>query len=138
MTTWLVIEDEPDVQDMVGAMFHVWGVDGLAFSDGLSAIAWIQAVDDGLVAGDYPVLVLLDLRLPNLSGVEVSLRLRRSNQLSGIAIVLMTAYRLNPTQEQQIREMSGADALLYKPLPSMDEFRLFLEAVVARREQASA
>ena len=89
----MVVEDEPDIYDVLLAMFELWGIEGVAFVDGGEAISWIDAVDEGRVHGDLPELAILDIRLPEASGPEVGNRIRKSTKLQNIAIVLITAYR---------------------------------------------
>jgi CheY-like chemotaxis protein len=134
MTTWMVVEDEPDLYEMVLAMYEWWGFEGLAFVNGEDAIAWIEHVDQGRVQGDLPQLVMLDIRLPGtIDGIQVSARLRKSPYLRGMAVVLMTAYHLKGKAEKEALARSGADLLLYKPLPAFKELQAILEKVVARR-----
>ena len=98
MPTWMVVEDEPDIYDVLLAMFEIWGIEGVAFVDGAEAQAWIEDVDRGRVHGELPELAILDIRLPEVSGPELGNRLRRSHVLGEIAIVLITAYRLTPNK----------------------------------------
>lgn len=133
MPTWMVVEDEPDIYDVLLAMFEIWGIDGVAFVDGAEAVAWIDSVDQGRVRGELPELAILDIRLPEISGPEVSARLRRSPILGDIGIVLITAYRLAPDDETAVMEQAQADLLMYKPLPSMAELRTKMAEAVARR-----
>ena len=42
MTVWMVVEDEPDVYEMVLAMYETLGIDGVAFTTGEEAITWID------------------------------------------------------------------------------------------------
>ncbi|MBZ0301183.1 MAG: response regulator, partial [Anaerolineae bacterium] len=89
MSTWMVVEDEPDIYEVLLAMFEMWGIDGVAFVDGEEAIAWIDDVDGGRFRGELPELALLDIRLPGaVSGAAVGERLRKSTVLGDIAIVL--------------------------------------------------
>lgn len=129
----MVVEDEPDIYDVLLAMFEIWGIDGVAFVDGAEAVAWIDSVDQGRVRGELPELAILDIRLPEISGPEVSARLRRSPVLGDIGIVLITAYRLSPDDEAAVMEQAQADLLMYKPLPSMAELRVTMADAIARR-----
>lgn len=133
MPTWMVVEDEPDIYDVLLAMFEIWGIGGVAFVDGAEAVAWIDSVDQGRVRGELPELAILDIRLPEVSGPEISARLRRSPVLGNIGIVLITAYRLSPDDEAAVMEQSQADLLMYKPLPNMSELRAAMAGAIARR-----
>src|ERR1700690_2295059 len=97
----MVVEDEPDIYDVLLAMFEIWGIEGVAFVDGGEAVAWIDDVDSGKVPGELPELAILDIRLPEVSGPEVGARLRTSPRLGRVAIVMITAYRLTPEQEER-------------------------------------
>ncbi len=135
MTTWMVVEDEPDLYDMVLAMYATMGVDGTSFVTGEEAIDWIEEVDDGHYHGELPELALLDIRLPGaINGVKVSERMRESPHLKDIAIVLMTAYRLNPSEEKDVINQAGSDLLIYKPLPKLGELHTMLLDLVNKRQ----
>jgi CheY-like chemotaxis protein len=134
----MVVEDEPDIYDVLLAMFEIWGIEGVAFVDGAEAVAWIDDVDQGRVRGELPELAILDIRLPEVSGPEVGNRLRRSPVLGDIAIVLITAYRLKPEEEQAVIAEAQADLLMYKPLPAMAELRATMDAVIAKHKKPEA
>jgi DNA-binding response OmpR family regulator len=130
----MVVEDEPDIYEVLLAMFEMWGIDGVAFVDGEDAVKWIEDVDSGRFRGELPELALLDIRLPgNISGTGVAKRLRNSEKLSDIAIVLNTAYKLNTEEQDKVMEEAQADELMYKPLPKFNELQARLEAVIAER-----
>jgi len=132
----MVVEDEPDIYELLLAMFEIWGIRGVAFVDGPEAVAWVDDVDQGRVRGELPEVALLDVRLPQLSGPHVAQRLRRSSRLGQIGIVLITAYRLSPDDEKLVMAEAQADLLLFKPLPSLAELREMIERVIVRRRQA--
>ncbi len=138
MSTWMVVEDEPDIYDVLLAMFEIWGIEGIAFVDGGEAVAWVDDVDKGNVTGDLPELAIIDIRLPEVSGPEVGARMRQSPRLSKVAIVLITAYRLSPDEEEAMKSKAQADALMYKPLPPMPELRRTLDRIIAERKLKSA
>lgn len=134
LSTWMVVEDEPDIYEVLLAMFEMWGIDGVAFVDGEEATAWIEDVDNGRFQGELPELALLDIRLPGkINGPMVGERIRKSPVLGDIAIVLSTAYKLSPEEEKAVVEQAGADKLMYKPMPRFDELQRVLEAVIAQR-----
>ncbi len=134
MSTWMVVEDEPDIYEVLLAMFEMWGIEGVAFVDGEEAVAWIEDVDAGRFRGELPELALLDIRLPGaISGPMVGERLRRSPILGQVAIVLSTAYKLTVDEEAQVVADAGADKMMYKPLPKFNELQQILEDVIAKR-----
>lgn len=139
MSTWMVVEDEPDIYEVLLAMFEMWGIEGVAFVDGEEAIAWIEDVDSGKFKGELPELALLDIRLPgNASGADVAIKLRASPILGGGAIVFATAYRLNAEEYEDIMKKTDADKLMYKPLPRFNELQKILEEVLAARRAKTA
>lgn len=136
MSTWMVVEDEPDIYEVLLAMFEMWGIEGVAFVDGEEAIAWVDDVDSGRFRGELPELALLDIRLPgNVNGVMVGERLRRSPILGQVAIVFITAYKLSRDEEEAVMAQSQADKLIYKPLPKFDQLQQQLEEVIAQRRE---
>jgi CheY-like chemotaxis protein len=130
MSTWMVVEDEPDLYDTLLALFEIWSIDGVAFTNGTDAVKWIEDVDRGEANTNLPELALLDIRLPGVSGPEIGQRLRKSPVLNDVAIVMMTAYHLTPTEEKAVLEKSQAGTLLYKPLPSPTEFHAILQKAI--------
>jgi len=134
LSTWMVVEDEPDIYEVLLAMFEMWGIEGVAFVDGEEAVTWIEEVDKGQFLGELPELALLDIRLPGaISGPMVGDRLRKSPLLEHITVVLTTAYKLSPEQERQAIEQAGADKLIYKPLPKFHDLKRLLEDLIAQR-----
>lgn len=121
-------------------MFQMWGIDGKAFTDGETAMAWIEDVDAGRYKGELPELALLDIRLPgSISGPMVGERLRRSPLLGEITIVLTTAYTMGRGEEIAVILRADADKLVYKPLPGFADFRAILESTLSeRRARADA
>jgi CheY-like chemotaxis protein len=135
----MVVEDEPNVYELLLAMFALWGIEGRAFVDGEEAVAWIDDVDAGRFRGELPELALLDFYLPNaVQGDDVARRLRASPKLRGMAIVMVTAWRFSPGDERRIRSTSGIDELIYKPLPDFGPFKQRLERTLEQRRARNA
>jgi CheY-like chemotaxis protein len=136
MGRWMIVEDEPDLYDMLLTMTDLMGVDGVAFANGEDAVAWIADVEADRLSSDLPELALLDMRLPGaISGAEVAAHLRASELLSGITIVLMTAYRFSPAEEKALLKTSGAELLIYKPLPRLADFQAQMKQAIAKRKR---
>lgn len=130
----MLVEDEPDIYELLLAMFEMWGIAGEAFVDGEEATAWIEDADHGHMVGETPELALLDIRLPgSISGPMVGERLRKSPVLKNIGVVLITAYKLSVDEEKAVLAQAGADRLIYKPLPRFNELKKLLEEVIVER-----
>jgi CheY-like chemotaxis protein len=130
MPTWMVVEDENDIQDILLSLFELWHIDGLAFSNGDTALNWLTQVDAGEFDDFLPQLAIVDIRLPGASGLEVSARLRQCERLKNIPIVLITAYRMSAEDETEAIQSACADMLLYKPLPTSQDLRHLLDRML--------
>jgi CheY-like chemotaxis protein len=133
MPIWMAVEDEADIHTVIMGMFEIWGIAGVSFETGTEAVAWLDTVDNGKIRGELPALALIDIRLPGVSGLDVSRRIRQSPRLRDIPIVLTTAYHLRHADELDAMRHAQADALIYKPLPPMEELREILNGVIASR-----
>jgi CheY-like chemotaxis protein len=132
----MVVEDEPDIYEVLLAMFEMWGIEGVAFVDGEEAIAWIDDVDAGRFNGEVPELALLDIRLPgDVNGAMVGARLRKSPRLGNMAVVLTSAYYATPDEQAEFMKQSLADKWLPKPLPRFNELQGILEMVIEDRRK---
>jgi phosphate regulon transcriptional regulator PhoB len=83
MGTILVVEDEPDIAELVKYHLEKAGLPARVVGDGK------QALD--LIVREQPTLVVLDLMLPGLDGMEVCRRLRGSPATRGIPVIMLTA-----------------------------------------------
>ncbi len=81
MTRLLVIDDDPASRRLVTAIFQAEGMEVIEAPDGLSGIKAVEA--------SAPDIVLLDIRMPELDGMEVLDELRPAE--SGIMVVMLTA-----------------------------------------------
>jgi CheY-like chemotaxis protein len=135
MRTWLVVEDEPDLYDMVLAMYNVLGVDGIAFATGEEAVEWIEEVESGVSEEEIPELGLLDIRLPgDINGLQVGERIRKTQEIKDMVVILMTAFQMSPQEEKEALSQTGADMLLYKPLPQIEKFEKIVQDLFDSRD----
>lgn len=103
----LIVEDEPSVAGMLAKLLEQAGYDVHTERNGTDAIAYIGA--------HHPDLVILDLRLPDMSGYEVCRVMRQALVSWRLPIVMLTG--LDQPADQQRGFSLGADAYLTKPCP---------------------
>jgi DNA-binding response OmpR family regulator len=105
MTTVLIVDDEPNVVELVRVTLEDDRINVLAATSGAEALE--------VAAEAHPDLILLDVHLPDLSGLEVCRRLRREPALAGGRIVMLTA----AAQREDVSRglAAGADEYLTKP-----------------------
>jgi DNA-binding response OmpR family regulator len=124
MTTVLVVDDDLTVRDVVRRYLELAGHQVALADNGEDALAWI--------AEHKPDLVVLDLMLPGIDGLEVCRRLR---QTSAVPVVMLTALG---EEENRIAGLQlGADDYVTKPF-SPRELALRVSSVLRRTSSAPA
>ena len=129
----MLVEDEIDIRNVVKVMFQVWGHKTLEFSNGRDAVAFIESVDNGTFAGDLPEFMLSDIRMPGPNGNEIAQRMRKSEKLGEIPIILMTAYQLTEGQQDEMRTNDGVNSIIFKPLPDFDRLFKIITDVISNK-----
>jgi len=107
----LVAEDEEGVRAMLGIALRAAGFEPLLCADGREAL-------DQLEGGLEPDLVLMDIRMPRMGGVELARVVREQQRWDLIPLIAMSAYS-DDLQEHEIKA-AGADAFLPKPFTIAD------------------
>lgn len=115
----LIVEDDEDIADVLRRSLRNEGYEVRTSADG------IEALD--VAAGFFPDLVVLDLGLPRLDGVEVCRRLRAD---SDVPILMLTAR--SETEDRVGGLDSGADDYLVKPFERR-ELLARIRALLRRR-----
>ncbi|MFE6906655.1 response regulator [Streptomyces erythrochromogenes] len=116
----LVVEDDPQLVRALKINLEARKFEVQTASDGVTALR--------LAAARKPSVILLDLGLPDMDGVDVIKEVRMT---SGVPILVLSARH---TSEEKIRALdAGADDYVTKPF-SMDELLARLRAAVRRRE----
>ncbi len=133
--TWLVVEDDAYIRNMLTAMMTFWNINPLAFADGFQAMAWLDQVEAGMIIGPLPELALIDIRLPGPQGYDVARRLRDTPATSNMGIVIMTAYHFDRDEVARIKASARPDLYISKPLPSPEKLRHLLERVAYRHSR---
>lgn len=108
--TIMIIEDEEDAAELFAEMMRVSGFRVVKTSRSLPAISMMTA--------DKPDVVLLDIMMPDVSGLDILRQMRRDPDLSGIPVIVVTAKSM-PTDIKNGME-AGAFSYLTKPVGFLD------------------
>ena len=112
MKTIVLIEDNPDnrllVQAMLEEQYHL-----VEYENGIEALQGLP--------NDNPDLILLDISLPEMDGVEVLRHIRKHDQLKKLPVLALTAHAMAGDRENFLN--AGFDDYITKPI--LDEEILF-------------
>lgn len=106
MTTVLVIDDEGFIRDLARTVLNARGFDVTYAETGAAGLAKL--------ADPAPDLVLLDLGLPDLSGLELLKHFRAARAWEGVRILMLTAS--HETDHIVQAKAAGASGYLCKPI----------------------
>ncbi len=123
-TTILAVDDEPDVLELIEFNLKAAGFDVAKTIDGAEALKKARTL--------LPSLILLDLMLPEVDGLEVCKILRRDPVTAGIPIIMLTA-KAGEIDRVLGLEL-GADDYVTKPF-SPRELVLRVKAILRRQQK---
>ena len=104
-TRALVVDDYDDAREMYAEFLAYKGFEVVQAQNGLQAMALAESL--------LPDLIVLDLALPDVDGIEVTRRLKASPLTSAIPIVMITANAQSAMLDQARK--AGCAAVLVKP-----------------------
>ncbi len=119
----LIVEDNPLNMRLMRMTLRRKGYTLIEASNGEEALD--KAVKE------KPDLIIMDMQLPTISGVEATQRLRKIPELSRIPVIAVTAYAMKGDQEKFIE--AGCDAYLSKPINTR-ELPGFIENMLKQRK----
>ena len=123
-TTVLLVEDDPNIVDLIRSNLAVRGFDTLVSPDGARAL---QLLDSG-----RPDLVLLDLMLPGVDGIDLCKAMR---ERSSVGIIVVSARRAEHDKVTALHV--GADDYMTKPF-SIEELLARIAATLRRSRPPAA
>jgi two-component system, OmpR family, KDP operon response regulator KdpE len=123
-TRVLIVEDDPNIVDLIRANLAVRGFDTLVSSDGSKALALLET--------EQPDMVLLDLTLPEVDGFELCRQIR---ERSNVAIIVVSA---SGGERDKVTALNmGADDYMTKPF-GIEELLARILATLRRTRPAEA
>jgi diguanylate cyclase (GGDEF)-like protein len=108
--TILVVDDDVDIVRFVEMNLRLEGYRVLIARDGAEALE--------IVSTDLPDLILLDVMMPGLDGIEVTRRLRADSRTSTLPIIMLTAKTM--TADRVLGLTAGADDYIIKPFDTLE------------------
>ena len=104
--TVLIVEDNELNMKLFNDLLEAQGYQTIKTSDGVAALQLARA--------HKPDLILMDIQLPEVSGIEVTRWIKDDESLKAIPVIAVTAFAMKG-DEERIRE-GGCDAYLSKPI----------------------
>ncbi len=108
--TVLIIEDEEDAAELFAEMMRVSGFRVLKTSNSAPALT--------MMASEKPDVVILDIMMPEISGLDILRQMRRDPELSHVPVVVVSAKSM-PADIKNGME-AGAFTYLTKPVGFLD------------------
>lgn len=122
----IIVEDDPDLSEMLLNYFRVQGYEVLTAAWGEDAVR--------LTRENNPSLVMLDIRLPDIDGYEVCRRIRTNRRTQDIPVIFLTEKR------DRVDKLAGLELgvvdYITKPF-DIQELRLRVRNVLRRAEQST-
>ena len=109
-TCILIAEDEPDIRDFLAAVLRSAGHQVVEVANGAEVLVQL--------AGPIPDLVLLDVNMPLLTGLEALRHLRMVPAWNDVPVLLLTAS--GATDDMTLARSLGAQGYLMKPIRAAD------------------
>ncbi len=106
----LVVDDDEDIAGFVAMNLRMEGFDVVVAHDGAVALDMVRRTS--------PDLVILDLMMPEVDGVEVTKRLRADAMTSALPIIMLTAKGQTP--DKVLGLQAGADDYMVKPFDTLE------------------
>ncbi|WP_044302383.1 response regulator [Rhodopirellula sallentina] len=106
MTTLLVVDDHDDIREMMTLQLQRNGFSVVSARNGAEAVL--------TAANVAPALILMDVNMPELDGLEATIQIHKANSEHRIPVIALTAYAL--PDDRKRAEASGCDAFHPKPV----------------------
>jgi two-component system, cell cycle response regulator DivK len=111
----LVVEDNELNMKLLNDVLEAHGYDVLTTGEGAVAVAWARQY--------RPDLILMDLQLPDMSGLDVTRQLKANAETASIPVIAVTAFAMAGDEKRALEH--GCDAYVAKPI----NLRNFLDLI---------
>lgn len=115
----LVVDDKPSMSQLL-VRFLQNTYDVTTKADGLQAISWLQS-------GNFPDVILTDLQMPVMDGIELIKRVKESGYLNGIPIIVLSSQESSNIRVECLK--LGAADYMMKPF-NPEELMIRIEHLI--------
>lgn len=105
-TKVLLVDDDQDALDSLRAVMEQFGCETFTLDSGVKAIEFVRECQVDVI--------VMDIRMPVLSGVETYKKIKPTCDKNGTSVILVTAYAVENLIHEAVQE--GVDSIMYKPL----------------------
>lgn len=106
----LIVEDEPFIIEALSFLLTREGLNVLTFTDGEGCVEHVQSIK--------PNLVILDMMLPNKSGMQILEELRAIAEFSNLPVLMLTAK--GQKKDRAAAEKAGVSLFMTKPFANKE------------------
>jgi len=117
----LVVDDKPSISKLI-VQFLSQSFNVHVEDDGLKALTWLQE-------GNIPDLILTDLQMPNIDGIELIKRVKESGYFKDIPIIVLSSKEGSEDRIKCLR--LGAEDYIVKPF-NPEELLIRIEKILNR------
>lgn len=117
----LIVDDKPSISDLL-TQFLKRTFEIVVRNDGMEALLWLQE-------GNVPDLILTDLQMPNIDGIELIKKVKSSGYFSDIPIIVLSSKDSSKDRIECLK--LGAEDYIMKPF-NPEELLIRIEKVLNR------
>ncbi|WP_120240513.1 response regulator [Marinifilum flexuosum] len=115
----LVVDDKPSMSQLM-VRFLQTSFEVTTKNDGLQAISWLQS-------GNIPDIILTDLQMPNMDGIELIKRIKESGYFNDIPIIVLSSQESSNVRVECLK--LGAEDYIMKPF-NPEELMIRIERLI--------
>jgi DNA-binding response OmpR family regulator len=118
----LIVDDSRDFTEVLARLLRYHGFEAQTAMSGSDALTWLNV--------QTPSLILLDVMMPEMSGIDVLRKLRGSDKHADTPVLILTA-GCTPQEEQEARRL-GVEGMLRKGSIEIGEIVSTIETILAK------
>ncbi len=125
MTTIWIVDDDEEMTEAMRLMLQLLNCDSTAFLDAPAAV-------HALLSGQVPDLILLDINMPEVSGMDLLEFLRRRKEWADLPVVMLSTEAADVTVDKALQ--LGADEYVSKPV-TIEELERALNSALQKHQK---